>query len=1321
MSKATERLVFYNSLGYPHNFKLNDNIWKGNIYFEPNSANLFKSLSMYVLESVPNIEYNGELDLINNEIYSDLGMSIFKYTNENINIDNIKVVNESSNFYTKWIYGNRLNRLFPIGTMVSFDGIFINDGTNGWDDLKDNYFNVLLTKKNAIMIATNTDNDTFDWAYDSNINNLKIKSHNAISIPEFNRSISSLYNPDDNMKISIVGSENSDSVVEIYEKSTTYSRIFDYDLSSTISGDTINLDVELFTERPLLYSGNISLVYENSQLIMEFLNGRNSNLEVGDKFIVENLNGNHLLNSNEYTIEEVINEEYIGTYEIIFDIDSYIGNDGLYIKEYYIKYPKELNLKLGDKIKFKNNIDSNYNYNIGLNIRILSIDSESDSFINIAKVDQKHIQIYDNKDVYIVYKDYQKNKVVVSSSIDNSTFDNLEPVRCMAISNILSYEIFVNNNGINDTLNVFVNNHKQFFNVNGLDLYNIEDKLYIEGMYSGSKEYFNCDLTINNSGQTIIADYSDLSGNTSIYNFILKEGDLYNERYNMTDDLSRSYIADIILDLSDDIQDYGFQIEINGIQYYTEFIDNSGTTSKTYETILNFINIYESVLNNNGFNISSSFNIISGQTECHLYINGQEPNVDINELKVKVNRNSTYSINEISNNRLMLVSNYIKSDVFNFINHGYTTSMVINLSGSQYPSNNNNYNIIGINDNIMELSYQGAFYTDLNVDLNIISNEYLRKPRESNEEDIYYRFRWEDDTEDSIFLYDLSGENLVPWGNNPLYEYKGIKPLNIDNDIVILNTEPNKNKDYVLIPGRQQTIFDKLEFKLNRFDDDNIDLLPEPIQVFMGYKTDMEGVNERILMMERVDNVIYQGTSNGIDLYFTFSGNVLTIISTSTIDLLDMGFKAGRKIQIKLDDNKPYTTLLFEDYQEFTIKSVNKNKLIIDGKFKDFTTLNEEFNFIIEQLPEVIGEFKLMGQTEIEDERLESNMKLLGIDLTEEHEYIFEESNINEEGNDYILLNKKRKEMMENYKEIYDYIGSYRAIFNTLNFFGYEDIELVEYYRNIDEKSPLYGKLKQIIIPNLTDRLTEGWSYSEDLSKRIGYKKTNLLNLTYRITDEEGNNQYLYTLADVQYKLNGLKKWLRKNILPVNSNIEDITGVSESVGTLWTRFDPSVNVIDQITTEKTTAINFNYIASRNFNTSWNISVRFYTVNGFIPKSFDLKIKTYVIEKGDDQLKPQQEYNLIKNDLEPFNFIINWEEDLYDIYFNIETLYYNDNGLGKIVNRMYKLENKDTYYYDEKKNYILIENNLDYKYQSYVQNNDAIYLFDNNGNYYKINK
>jgi len=315
--------------------------------------------------------------------------------------------------------------------------------------------------------------------------------------------------------------------------------------------------------------------------------------------------------------------------------------------------------------------------------------------------------------------------------------------------------------------------------------------------------------------------------------------------------------------------------------------------------------------------------------------------------------------------------------------------------------------------------------------------------------------------------------------------------------------------------------------------------------------------------------------------------------------------------------------------------------------------------------------------------------------------------------------------MFNIFPDIYNYVGSYRAILNSIDFFGYNDIDLMEYYKNIDPTSPYYQKLKRVLIPELMDRTVDGFTYSEDLSSNLSYVKTNLFNLTYYITDDEGNNILLYSLKEVQTKLNGLKKWLRRNVIPVNSNIRDITGTAHSPGTIWRRFDPCVNVTKNVTTDINDAVNFNYNGTRNFENSWLISIKFYTVSGNIPDFFDLKVITYCKNAETGILEPQQRYDVFKTDLNNFNFTINWDgylnDNIHDHYFYVQTTNSNDRGMSKSINKMYQLETGDVYYFDEFKNYVLVNNIFKYRRYDYVQDKTSVYIVDDNGNIYTIDK
>src|SRR5690606_9553725 len=115
-------------------------------------------------------------------------------------------------------------------------------------------------------------------------------------------------------------------------------------------------------------------------------------------------------------------------------------------------------------------------------------------------------------------------------------------------------------------------------------------------------------------------------------------------------------------------------------------------------------------------------------------------------------------------------------------------------------------------------------------------------------------------------------------------------------------------------------------------------------------------------------------------------------------------------------------------------------------------------------------------------------------------------------------LNKKRKEMLMIKPEIYNYIGSYKSIINSINYFGYNDLELYEYYKNVNRKSENFGKLFKVEIPDIFDNTVEGWKASDFIKNYLpneNFKETNLFNLTYKITDKEGNSVLGYSLDEV--------------------------------------------------------------------------------------------------------------------------------------------------------------------------------------------------------------
>jgi len=315
------------------------------------------------------------------------------------------------------------------------------------------------------------------------------------------------------------------------------------------------------------------------------------------------------------------------------------------------------------------------------------------------------------------------------------------------------------------------------------------------------------------------------------------------------------------------------------------------------------------------------------------------------------------------------------------------------------------------------------------------------------------------------------------------------------------------------------------------------------------------------------------------------------------------------------------------------------------------------------------------------------------------------ESDINEHGIDYTLLNRKRKEMLLQYTEIYNYIGSYKSIINAINFFGWNDLQLNEYYKNVNPNSPLYQKLQKVLIPDIFDNTVEGWTKTDYVSGKYNtgfWKKTNLFNLTYKITDEDGNNILLYSLDEVQTKLNKLKKWLKRNILPLSSNLIDITGVAEVQNNNYQNYDVSNQVISSNCENDSTIVNFTYTETLNFDHNYLFEIEFYTRNGVIPSGWTCKIQTFS-KDSNGKLIPQKYYKLMKNDLNNFSFNL---DKFIDEYIYIETSSYNDFGIGHKYNKMINTSTS--------KNYVLVNNNFHIPDYNYLNVGNQYYWYDNQG-------
>ena len=192
-----------------------------------------------------------------------------------------------------------------------------------------------------------------------------------------------------------------------------------------------------------------------------------------------------------------------------------------------------------------------------------------------------------------------------------------------------------------------------------------------------------------------------------------------------------------------------------------------------------------------------------------------------------------------------------------------------------------------------------------------------------------------------------------------------------------------------------------------------------------------------------------------------------------------------------------------------------------------------------------IGEVLVHGEVEGEDVRLNTILDNIGNRINMEEEFIFRESDINEDLVDVKLLNRKRKEFILEHSNITPFIGSYKGFFNVLNWLGYNDLKIREYWKNINPSDEDFGEM----IPLDIDR--KNINKNTPTPSKI-WKKTSRFSLVYKINQETGEydkwnlpeteDVFMFTIEEVLIKLFALKKYLKERFLPLNARIYEITG-----------------------------------------------------------------------------------------------------------------------------------------------------------------------------------
>jgi len=1249
-----EKLVFFNKEGYAYNFNYNESNrrYEGKIFFDENGVETYKTQCIYVFEQVDEINMSNIFDTSKVEFINYSGCSFITSTYSNESVSAITSVNQSVSFYSKWIIGEDFDRKFPKNTIISFSST-----TNL--EFNNKYFYVVETKPNAFLINTSTNNNIFTYTLEPNIT---VNSHNTVVFDDINNSeYNKLYN---GKVLSIIDSNDNDVItpIDYYEKQPIL--IQSYNLSSFTVNDTVNIELELFTERPKIFTGSVQISsITNTTVNIKFLNYTNriNELPIGSSIIFEDFNDNNIANPNPiFTITNRLDNKSIYNGNVsclvsrVNDIFSnFNSSNGLTNKNNKIKnniirlYNVSINslgLIAGDTIFMESIVKTNKN--ISTQFKILSL-SQSSGFVDI-RVEQNTL-IVESSAVYTVFKKIKRtdNSVSFTANIStNSIFSYSGNTNVYLTNNKLIYsQKYIGSNTIPSIINKFRNILLEF----GVDVCDVNNKLCFISSYNYdvSKPYYLLNTYKNVvvlTSQTNTIDRLFYTTPTKLTN---EKVEIYSSR------CANTYKTSILFNLVNDSINSGFKITLNSLEYTINYNINTQTT------LNNFVSTYSTVLTNKGIYVSSGYNInYSGYT---LNIETHSPIVDIYELLVSVNLYSTYTIyNEIVNDGVFALGYEISTTEANLFDYNFSTGMIVKLS-TDYENLNKEYNILGVASNKLQLSHQGLFDEYNDIYITLATNKYLRRPRNSYSTKSNMVFKFVEPTCNEIFYYDFTGDQLKPYNDIEELTYIGIKPLvNDENDKINLLDTPNSLLEEVNNPLKQQTVFDEIGYELSLLNADDFSFLPSALQINLGYNSENGGVHVNTISMELRENINFLGVLDVGEKIVIMSNRIVFTSNNINFNFRDYGFDSGLYIRIDINDTSANNQDLFNNYLEYKIDSVSNDTLFINTgvTLNNFTTNSARtYTYNIKSSDLELLNVVVMGQTEEEDERLYYNLKYRGIDLSYDTEEIFKESDINEDAIDTIRLNKKRKQMLCVHSDIYNYLGSLKAILNAIKFFGYDDLVLYEYYRNINMESQLYNKLVKV---KVDDTFVE-----VDKLRNTDYKKTNLYNLTYNITDDDGNYVNLYTLEEVQYKLSKLKKWMIDNIMPLSTNFSDITGIAVVKGKQYTNFDSSYNV-SKIHCETNVGSRVEYVLESwmVFDLVYSYKLNFYTEKDTVVNNFKVKIITYGVSGS--TLYPIQYISEYRNNMDSFTFTIN---TLNEKFIYIEVLNYNGNGIG-VVNTTY---------------------------------------------------
>lgn len=216
-----------------------------------------------------------------------------------------------------------------------------------------------------------------------------------------------------------------------------------------------------------------------------------------------------------------------------------------------------------------------------------------------------------------------------------------------------------------------------------------------------------------------------------------------------------------------------------------------------------------------------------------------------------------------------------------------------------------------------------------------------------------------------------------------------------------------------------------------------------------------------------------------------------------------------------------------------------------------------ELFYVIGSTSTKVLELTFYGEGEDEDERFRIWLENFGVKFNREDALLLKDYDLKEGLPDWAQINTARKSLLVTIDQVYPYVGTYKGLMNMLDLLGYREVLRVKEYWQDNDPNSLYYKNYAMV--DVTDLMRIGDSNAiniVDLNGQIKkggkFKKTEFLALSYAFTvasdhyDEDGLPEVVsttdFSVEEIFFKLHGVKRKLKEEILPINVIIKDVIG-----------------------------------------------------------------------------------------------------------------------------------------------------------------------------------